>query len=140
MEEVAGASMGVFSYLSLKRPANFIWKAFSPGRDLEEKVDGGSQRTLNSSGGDISLASGASGASGVTEQTPDMVTLKDLTKEDVKREWLMRRDSEQTEGGQERLVGGRGGLSLVTSIAGQGGSAVPCSVLRSKRVGTATKS
>ena len=32
--------MGVFSYLSLKRPAAFIWKTFSPGRELGEDKSG----------------------------------------------------------------------------------------------------
>ena len=126
--------MGVFSYLSLKRPANLIWKAFSPGRDIgeEKEEEGGSEGNLNSSGGDISLASAAS-ASG---ETP-VVRLKDIVKEEVKRDWFIRRGSEATrgneeggwkrleeatrgnleggqerfrwndEGGQERLVGGR---------------------------------
>ena len=98
--------MGVFSYLSLKRPANLIWKAFSPGRDIgEEKEDGGSE----GSGGDISLASGAS-ASGETPSDTPVLKLKDIVKEEVKRDWFIRRGSEARvggEGGQERLVGGR---------------------------------
>ena len=102
--------MGVFSYLSLKRPANLIWKAFSPGRDIgEEKEDGGSEGNLNSSGGDISLASGAS-ASGETPSDTPVLKLKDIVKEEVKRDWFIRRGSEVRvggEGGQERLVGGR---------------------------------
>ena len=106
--------MGVFSYLNLKRPANLLWKAFSPGRDIgEEKEDGVSQGTLNSSGGDISLASGAS-ASGETPAGTPIVKLKDIVKEEVKRDWFLRRGSEvlrggcrEEEGGQERLVGGR---------------------------------
>ena len=103
--------MGVFSYLSLKRPANLIWKAFSPGRDIgEEKEEGGSEGNLNSSGGDISLASGAS-ASGETPSGTPVVKLRDIVKEEVKRDWFLRRGSEggrrEEEGGQERLVGGR---------------------------------
>ena len=104
--------MGVFSYLSLKRPANLIWKAFSPGRDIgEEKEEGGSEGNLNSSGGDISLASGAS-ASGETPSGTPVVKLRDIVKEEVKRDWFIRRGSETTRGteeggGQERLVGGR---------------------------------
>ena len=102
--------MGVFSYLNLKRPANLLWKAFSPGRDLgEEKEEDGSEGTLNSSGGDISLAS----ASGQTPSDTPVVRLKDIVKEEtVKRDWFIRRGSEarvggEGEGGQERLVGGR---------------------------------
>ena len=38
--------MGVFSYLSIKKPASLIWKAFSPSRD----VGGGSQSLLSSPG------------------------------------------------------------------------------------------
>ena len=102
--------MGVFSYLNLKRPANLIWKAFSPGRDLgEEKEEGGSSGNLNSSGGDISLASGAS-ASGETPSDTPVLKLKDIVKEEVKRDWFIRRGSEAEgsfKGGEERLVGGR---------------------------------
>ena len=29
--------MGVFSYLNLKRPASFIWKALSPSREFDEE-------------------------------------------------------------------------------------------------------
>ena len=99
--------MGVFSYLNLKRPANLLWKAFSPGRDLgEEKEEDGSEGTLNSSGGDISLAS----ASGQTPSDTPIVRLKDIVKEEtVKRDWFIRRGSEvrgHEQGGQERLVGG----------------------------------
>ena len=117
--------MGVFSYLNLKRPANLIWKAFSPGRDMgEEKEEGGSEGTLNSSGGDISLASGASACGGTPSDTP-VLKLKDIVKEEVKRDWFIRRGSEvrvggEGEGGRERLVGGRNfslnpGQQLVTA-------------------------
>lgn len=114
--------MGVFSYLNLKRPANFIWKTFSPGRDLgDEKGDGGSQRTLNSSGGDISLASGASGSA---EPATEFVTLKDTEKDDRRKSWFGRQGSDtkdwlvqREDGGQERLVGGReGALNFVTCL------------------------
>ena len=79
--------------------------------------------TLNSSGGDISLASGAS-ASGETPSDTPVLKLKDIVKEEVKRDWFIRRGSETTrgteEGGQERLVGGRNfslnpGQQLVTT-------------------------
>ena len=104
--------MGVFSYLNLKRPANFIWKTFSPGRDLGEDKDGDSQRTLNSSSGDVSLVS--TGPVEVALEEP--VTLKDRgsgVAED-RRDWLVSRE----EGGQERLVGGRGNFNFVSLRAG----------------------
>ena len=46
--------MGVFSYLSIKRPASFIWKAFSPSRELNEDKSESSNRDLSISGSDIS--------------------------------------------------------------------------------------
>ena len=44
--------MGVFSYLNIKRPASFIWKTFSPGRELgEEKSGNGSDLSMGTSDG-----------------------------------------------------------------------------------------
>ena len=43
--------MGVFSYLSIKKPASMIWKALSPSRDLSE-----AQGSSGGSGSDLSVS------------------------------------------------------------------------------------
>ena len=44
--------MGVFSYLNLKRPASFIWKALSPSREIgEERTERG--KTSENFGGEL---------------------------------------------------------------------------------------
>ena len=42
--------MGVFSYLSIKKPASLLWKAFSPSRDVGEVEGATSQCGVSSAG------------------------------------------------------------------------------------------
>ena len=50
--------MGVFSYLNIKKPASIIWKALSPGRDIENTSETSSEVSGNVAGEEVIIKRG----------------------------------------------------------------------------------